>query len=313
MNSTRQLSREAFHRARLFLVNQGRPLDRALFEFRFEDAPAERVIAELARFQNGDRGFGHALEPDLRTPSSSALATGMALRMLQEVGCPSEHSLVYGAVQFLLDTFNRSTGVWRVAPPDTNDFPHAPWWNDEYGSLADTFDDFSIIPRAQIVGSLLHYSNLVPRDWLQELTGNTVSAIETAKEDSLGGGGDALRYALDLTEAENLLPHFKDRLLPKLRTATRSVVSQDPEEWGTYCAPPLKIAPAPQSLVADLLEPALERHLDYQIENQSLEGTWEPVWTWGDAFPAAWQQARQEWRGHLTLETLTSLRAFGRL
>jgi hypothetical protein len=65
--------------------------------------------------------------------------------------------------------------------------------------------------------------------------------------------------------------------------------------------------------VADLLDAALQKHLDYQIANQSLEGTWDPVWTWGDTFPDAWQQARQEWRSHLTLETLTSLRAFGRL
>ncbi len=163
---------------------------------------------ELARFQNGDRGFGHALEPDLRTPSSSALATGMGLRILQEVQCPAEHPLVYGAVQFLLERSIAGAEVWRVAPPDTNDFPHAPWWNDEYGSLADTFDDFPSFPGPRFVGSLLHYSISYLRDWLQELTEHTVSAIETAKIDSFGGGGDALRYALDLAEAENLPPHF---------------------------------------------------------------------------------------------------------
>jgi hypothetical protein len=236
----------------------------------------------------------------------------MGLRLLQELKCPAEHPLVYGAVQFLLETFNHSTKAWRVAPSDTNDFPHAPWWDDEYGSLADTFDDFVVIPRAQILSSLLHYSTLVPRDWLQELTEHTVSAIENA-EDALGGGGDALRYALDLAEAEKLPQRFRDRLLPKLREVTIAVVSQDPDEWGTYCAPPLKIAPTPRSVVADLLEPALQAHLDYQIAHQSPEGTWEPVWSWGDAYPGAWHQARHEWRGHLTLDTLTSLKAFGRL
>jgi hypothetical protein len=284
-----------------------------LFEYRFEDASSERVIAELARFQNGDRGFGHALEPDLRTPSSSSLATGMALRLLQEVNCPPEHPLVYGAVQFLLDTFDQTTRVWRVAPLDANDFPHAPWWHDEYGSLADTFDDFAIIPRAQIIGTLLHFSTLVPRDWLQDLTDQAVLAIEHADVEAFGGGGDALRYALDLAESENLPLHFRERLLPKLRAATLSVVSQDPDEWGTYCAPPLKIAPKPNSIMANLLDSALPVHLDYQVAHQSPEGNWEPVWDWGDTFPEAWQQARQEWRSHLTLDTLTSLRAFGRL
>ena len=60
----RQLSREAFGRARQFLVTQARPLERALFEHRFERAGVDGALAELARFQNEDGGFGHGnVEP----------------------------------------------------------------------------------------------------------------------------------------------------------------------------------------------------------------------------------------------------------
>ena len=72
----KKLSREAFNQAREFLKTQARPLDRALFEVRFEGASVEHVVDELAAFQNKDGGFGHALEPDLRTPTSSALISG---------------------------------------------------------------------------------------------------------------------------------------------------------------------------------------------------------------------------------------------
>lgn len=65
-----------------------------MFEHQFERAPPERVVAELARFQNDDGGFGYALEPDLRTPSSSALATGIGLHMLKELRCPADHPMV---------------------------------------------------------------------------------------------------------------------------------------------------------------------------------------------------------------------------
>ena len=61
----KQLSHEAFDRARQFLKTQARPLDRALFEYRFEDGPIEPVIEELARFQNDDGGFGNGLELDI--------------------------------------------------------------------------------------------------------------------------------------------------------------------------------------------------------------------------------------------------------
>ena len=67
------------------------------------------------------------------------------------------------------------------------------------------------------------------------------------------------------------------------------------------------------SFAVCLIGDDVQAHLDYQIDHQTPEGTWDPVWTWGDFYPEVWPQARQEWRGHLTLETLTSLQAFGRI
>jgi hypothetical protein len=309
----KQLTREAFDRARRFLNTQARPLDRAMFEHRFEGASAEDVVAELAHFQNEDGGFGRALEPDLRTPSSSALATGVALRALKELRCSADHPMVRAAVRFLLATFDHSTNVWRVVPRDANSFPHAPWWHDEQGSLARTFDDFQIIPRAEIVGLLHHYAALVPADWLNEVTEHAVAAIETMEADKFGGGGDTLCYALSLAETKALPQSFKDRLIPRLRALTVTVVSRDPQEWASYSAPPLKVAPSPHSLIADLLWDDLQVHLDYQIDRQTPAGTWEPTWSWGDFYPGVWEQARREWRGHLTLEALTALQAFERI
>jgi hypothetical protein len=309
----KQLDTHAFNRARGFMKTGARPLDRVVFEQRFEDGPAKAMIAELARFRNEDGGFGHALEPDLRTPTSSALATALALRLLAGVKCSAHDPLVHGAVQFLLVTFDQRKQVWRVAPYDANSYPHAPWWHNDHGSLADTFDDFQVIPRAQIVGLLHEYRALVPADWLAEVTERAVADIEAMDSQAFGGGGDALRYALDLAESAGLPNRFRERLRAKLRAVTLSVVSLDPGEWNTYSAPPLKIAPSPECVVADLFWDGLQEHLDYQIEHQSAEGTWDPVWTWGDFYPEAWARAREEWRGHLTLETLTALRNFGRI
>lgn len=309
----KQLSREAFDRARRFLITQARPIDRAFFEYRFEGAPAERVIAELANYQNADGGFGKALEPDMRTPSSSTLATGIGLRTLKELGCSAEHQMVRRAVQFLLTTFDDQAKVWCVAPPDTNAYPHAGWWHDEDGSLARTFDDFKIIPRAEIVGLLHDFSTLVPADWLHDVTEHTVSFIETAEVEKFAGGGDALCYTLSLAETASLPQPFKDRLIPRIRAVTPEVVSRDPQEWKGYSATPLKVAPSPQSIIADLLWDDLQVNLDYEIDRQIPEGTWDPVWSWGDSYPDVWETAKREWRGHLTLSTLTTLHAFRRI
>jgi hypothetical protein len=216
-------------------------------------------------------------------------------------------------VQFLLETFDEEKRVWRVIPHDANEHPHAPWWHEDDGSLARTFDDFLVIPRAQIVGLLHHYADHVPSAWLDAVTEDTVVAIETLENQAFAGGGDTLRYALDLAETEPLPQRLKDRLIPQLCSHADRIVCRNPEEWGSYCPTPLKIAPAPRSVVAGLLRDELEAYLDYSIGRQTAQGTWEPTWTWGDFYPQVWKQAELEWRGHLTLETLTSLHAFGRI
>jgi hypothetical protein len=308
----RYLSREAFARARQFLLEQARPLERALFTHRFEGAALDQVLAELARFQNADGGFGRALEPDLRTPSSSALATGIGLRMLRELGCPAEHPLVRRAVVYLLATFDEQAQVWPVAPPDTNAYPHAPWWHDEDGSLAARFDGYRIIPRALIAGSLTHYSTLVPAGWLDRVTEETVRYIETVAVLGEGGGSD-LEYTISLAEADHLPQHYAARLLARIREAIPKGVIRDPAEWVTYCITPLKAVPSPQALGADLIPDDLQRNLDYLITRQAPEGTWEPTWSWGGVYPEVWPQAKVEWRGQLTLGALTRLKAFGRI
>jgi hypothetical protein len=308
----KQLSREAFARTRRFLMTQSRPLERALFVHRFEEAAVEGVLDELTRFQNEDGGFGRALEPDLRTPSSSALATGIGLQMLRELGCLADHPMVRRAVAYLITTYDDEAQVWRAVSPETNSFPHAPWWHDEDGSLARLFDGFRIIPRALIVGSLHYFSTLVPPGWLDKVTEETVRCIETVEV--LGeGGGSALQYAISLAEAKNLPQHFAKRLNARIREAIPAVVVRDPTKWSSYCVTPLRIVPSPKSIGADLIQDELQMHLDYQIAHQTPEGTWDPTWSWGDSYPEVWGQAKLEWRGHLTLNTVTELHAFGRI
>ena len=308
----KRLGAEGFERARRFLKTEARALDRALFEHRFEGADADCVARELARYQNVDGGFGHALEPDARTPASSALATGIGLEILRELGRAGEDAMVAGAVAFLLRSFDTEAHVWRVVPAEANDDPHAPWWHDEDGSLRETFDGYAIIPRAQLVALLHDYGALVPAGWLGDVTERTAAAIETIDEEAFAGGGDSLRYALELAEAETVPDRVRERILPRLREMTDRGVCRDPEAWGTYCATPLKVAPTPASAVAEMIWDDIQRHLDYVIEHQTPEGTWEPTWTWGDFYPEHWEAAKQEWRGELTLRTLTTLRAYGR-
>ena len=66
------LSKAGFDNACRFIRSHGRPLDAALLSCQLFDGARDAVIREVARYQNADGGFGNALEPDLRTPASTA-------------------------------------------------------------------------------------------------------------------------------------------------------------------------------------------------------------------------------------------------
>ena len=85
----KKLTQQTFDQAKSFILNHGRTLDQRLFEYHFESGSKEAVRTALSPYQNGDGGFGQALEPDLRTPISSAVVTSQGLYILREVNEPA--------------------------------------------------------------------------------------------------------------------------------------------------------------------------------------------------------------------------------
>ena len=305
----RKLSPDRFAQAVAYLKTRARPLERALYYCHFEEGSEDAAIDELLRFRNTDGGFGHALEPDVHTPSSSALATGIALRTISELGCPEGDELVPSAIDYLLATLDRETLTWHAVPYDTHDYPHAPWWHDEDGSLASTFHDFQIIPRVLILGSLHAYAALISRELLEKLTNSAIEAISDLPILGTGGGSD-LEYVAYLTGAPGLPQSLRDLLAERVIAAVSETIITDPDKWSGYCLTPLRATPRPTSLGAGTTRDALDAHLDWTIDHQGDDGSWNPTWSWFGKYPEAWAESEQAWRGILTLETLLSLRAF---
>lgn len=307
----KMLTKGQYEAARDFLKSNSRNVDCALFEFRFENGDSGAVIEALQPYQNLDGGFGQALEPDLRSPSSSGLATAHALETLCEVGCDERSLVIRNVIQYLLETYDPDSKTWAVAPVDVNEYPHAPWWHDEAGSLSKLFNGYQVIPRTLILASLHCYHASLPEGWLPEVVEDTVQFIETAPVEALRS--DGFVWASKLAQANGLASGRAYRLQQRLVQIVPEVVSMDPEEWSGYCLPPLKAAPSPNSLAAGQMSEEIGEHLDYTIRSQDRDGAWDPVWDWGDHYPDVWEVAREEWRGHLTLEYLTILRNYNRI
>jgi len=296
-------------RAEAFLLEQARPLERALFRFYFRGGPASAVLSELAQFQNHDGGFGQALEPDFRLAASSALATSVALQIMRELPLDAHSPLVQGAMSYLLATYDPDLEAWPIIPPHDNTEPHAPWWLYDR-DLARRWGGFKANPTAELVGYFYDYAGLVPAELRRHLSQATEEHLERSA-DTLEMH-DILCF-VRLAESDSLPEALRARLVDRLVPAIDRAVARDPAEWMGYGLQPLAVAGSPRSPFLALLGESVAANLDFLIGQQEMDGTWTPNWSWGDQFPDVWPQARQDWTGVLTLRALRQLQAFDRL
>jgi hypothetical protein len=117
----------SLERARDFVYQHGALWERALFAHLFEGGPRERVIRCLACYQNEDGGWGHALEHDVRSPASHAVATEYALGVMLEYGLADEALLARTAAW--CEANQTEEGDFPLGEA-FHRYPRAPWWQE---------------------------------------------------------------------------------------------------------------------------------------------------------------------------------------
>lgn len=275
-------------RAARFLAKDARLLERRLYEFHFEDGSPDAVVAALAAYRNPDGGFGHGLEPDLRSPRSQPIHVQIALEALREAGV-RDADLAARACAFLESVAN-AEGALSPALPGASDYPCADHWKLDWAVTPD------VNPTAAIAGHL--HALGVTHPWLDRATCWCLRAIGERTFPS----AHTLRAALWLVEGRETL---RERVLAQLATA----------EWftletpvTTYTLTPLHFAPAPDAPArAFFADAVIEAHLDDLIARQQDDGGWPILWK------APGPAAVCEWRGRWTLDALVTLRAYGRI
>jgi hypothetical protein len=308
---TKLLSRDRYAQAREYMLTKARPLEAAIFRYRFGEGDADAVYAELAKFQNPDGGFGNALEPDLRSQASSPLATTTALQRLRMLHAPAQHPLVDAAIRYLVAAYDTAYQSWPLAPQQTEDAPHAPWWNQE--GQGDRFGNFAVNPRAEVLGYLHEFAD--------ETNAQAVTLRDTLTPlvfDHLLGhtaqlSGDAFLCCQRLVDSPGLPSNMAVDLQRWLLPLAETTVATDPSTWSGYVLLPLQVAPNRTAPMGIPLSHVLPDNLDFVIDSQAEDGSWAPTWSWFGAFPDHWPQAERDWRGVLTLERLEWLQAYDRI
>jgi hypothetical protein len=277
--------------AEQFLAAHGRVLDRRRFERLFRDGDADPVVRAVAAYRNADGGFGHALEPDARSPGSQAGTVAVALRMLDECDV-WDAELVSGALDWL-ERHAPPEGGASFVEPSIDGWPHAPWWVPDHNA--------SLVTTGPIAGTL--HARGVEHPWLAratELVWERLGALDEAQPYALIGATRFLDHVPDRARAQaafaRLAPLFDERVL-----------ELDPAAPGEVHGI-LDYAPLPGSVARALTDAATAAaHLEHLAAGQCDDGGWTFNW------PAWSPAAEADWRGSVTVDALLLLRLNGRI
>lgn len=283
---------DVFTRAETFLWNNARLLERRLFAFHFQDGAREAVLAALFAYQNADGGFGNALEPDIRCPESQPVPVQHALGILDTVGF--DHAIMQPICDYLMTITTAEGGVpWLL--PSAGAYPHAPWWTTVDSPPA------SLNPTAAIVALLQKHH--IEHPWIAPATAycwKQIAHLQLTDMHELGVVLEFLSYVPDRSRAEPELARLVGYLLS-------SGLVADANSTG-YVRKPLDWAPTPYHRLRPYFRAEqIQAHLDAIGADQLADGGW-PI-TWDALSPSC----ALEWRGWITLSTLLTLRANGRL
>jgi hypothetical protein len=268
-------------KAARFVAGNARLLDRHRYAALNEDGPKEPVLAALRAYRNDDGGFGHALEPDLRAPTSQPGATLYALEMLAELDALDD-PLAAGAIEWIPTIAGADGGIPSVVG-DVDRWPHAPWWQPE----ASTF-------LTAALAAVLHEGG-VWTDWRDRATAWSWEQVRTRGFES----GYWWHYLV------SFLDHVDDgeraaAELARVREPLQPLVKDEHT--------PLAYSPWPQMRSRALFAPEqIAGALDELEAGQADDGGWTfpwPQWSPG---------ATLDWRGSVTVRALQLLSANGRL
>jgi hypothetical protein len=281
-----------FENAARFIWENGRLLERRLFEFFFRGGSKDSVLRAIRAYQNEDGGFGHALEPDLRTPESQPLYVEFGLRTLYEakIRDPETARKVCDYVSRVADL---NEGIVTITASSSH-YPRATHWNNPASAQA-SFDRLT-----GLVG-LLNWQGIA-HPWLDQAVEVCLNHIRTTKYEDSHTILTAFCLLESLPQTDDIQTLFS-KLTDELYRARFFRLEAPPQGYGLT---PLDFAPFPDSYCRKIFpDSVIHGHLEALNSEQEEDGGWPISWE-----PPG-EMARLEWRAYRTLKCMVTLDAYG--
>ncbi|MFB4281998.1 MULTISPECIES: hypothetical protein [unclassified Nonomuraea] len=283
-----------------FMAGHARILDRRRYDLLMGEGDAAGALAALDGYRNPDGGYGWGLEPDLRSPESQPGSALHAFEVFEEIApVTSPHA---AALCDWLDSVTLPDGGLPFSLPLTVPTATATWWA---GGAADTSSlQITAITAAVAHRVAVHDPAVAGHPWLEKATRYCLDTIAALEE---------MPHAYVLSFAVHFLDAVYDSH-PRAADLLKRLGAHVPEdgrvpvEGGTEneALRPLDIAPYPGRPARGLFDPeVIAADLVRLAGEQQDDGGWTVDYA---RFSPA---GSLEWRGAVTVKTVSILRANG--
>ena len=281
--------------ATAFMAAHARVLDRRRFDALLGDDDPAGILDAVEAYANPDGGYGWGLEPDLRSPESQP---GGALHALEAFADAAP--LRSPRSRPLCDWLSEATlpdGGLPFARPVRVPTGTAPFW-------ASADPDRSSLQITSIVAATAHRvaahdPDVAEHPWLGTATRYCLDAIEALEEPPFPM---ALAFATQLADVAPDAGAALERLQDFVpRDGMLRVPGGSEDEFMR----PLQFAPFPGPARALVDDDAVAADLERVAQGQQDDGGWTVD------FASYSPAASLEWRGHVTVGALVTLRANG--
>jgi len=300
------LSLNEIQKAKTYIFKNCREMEKARYNYLFDNSTKDGILFELLKYQNEDGGFGNGLEPDFLLPLSSPLATSIAFQVFEEIGYPENHS-IEKAVQYLEKTFVEERKGWFAVPKEVNNYPHAVWWNWDIKTKQTVIDQSWGNPTAELLGYLYRYRKFLKKLKIDPLVDKAITYFNGKNEYK----SEHEVYCF-MRLYKNLDDDKASKLKQKLCEATNKLVTYDLEKWGSYTPQPIHFSDSPNFFLSETVKDGINSNLDFLIRSQNEQGVWSPNWIWHQ-YESEWPSSKKNWEGILTIRNLKILKNFNRI
>lgn len=282
-----------FEKAANFIWTNGRLLERRVFEYHFFGGSERNILNAIKAYQNEDGGFGHALEPDLRTPESQPLYIEFGLRTLYDTKI-QDSELAYKACDYVSHNTDLKKGIATITASSSS-YPRAEHWKNPIATEA----SFSRL--TSLVG-LLKWQGL-KHPWLNNAVDICLNDISSTRYDD----AHTILNAFCLLESVPQTDEVKriySKLSAELFHANFFCLEAPPRSYGLT---PLDFSPTSGSYCRRIFtERTIQEHLKVLESQQEEDGGWGIQWE-----PPG-ELAKSEWRAYLTLKSLITLESYNK-